>query len=72
MRAECDAPGARGAKVAMSHGINTKVVRCRRKLAHEGIAAAVVARGEFAQVTLEPAAASNVLEAGAVMHRCLP
>ena len=34
--AECDAPGASVAKVAMSHGINANVVHRWRQLAREG------------------------------------
>jgi transposase len=34
--AECDAPGASVAKVAMAHGINANIVHRWRKLAREG------------------------------------
>jgi transposase len=33
--AECEAPGASVAKVAMAHGINANVVHCWRQLARE-------------------------------------
>ena len=36
--AECDAPGASVARVAMSHGINANVVHRWRQLAREGSA----------------------------------
>jgi transposase len=42
--AECEAPGASVAKVAMAHGINANVVHGWRKLAREAGAAAVSAR----------------------------
>ena len=61
--AECDAPGASVAKVAMSHGINANVVHSWRKLAREGGAAAIVSR-EFVPVALEPAPAQAVAERG--------
>jgi transposase len=41
--AECDAPGASVAKVAMSHGINDNVVHRWRQLAREASAAAAPA-----------------------------
>jgi transposase len=52
--AECDAPGASVAKVAMSHGINANVVHGWRKLARLGGAAVVVQAREFVPVALEP------------------
>jgi len=39
--AECEAPGASVAKVAMSHGINDNVVHRWRQLAREAVAAPV-------------------------------
>ena len=39
--AECDAPGASVARVAMSHGINANIVHGWRKLAREAGAVAV-------------------------------
>jgi transposase len=62
--AECDAPGASVAKVAMSHGINANVVHGWRKLAREDGAAPVVRRGEFVTVAVEPGAAQPALERG--------
>lgn len=53
--AECDAPGASVAKVAMSYGINANVVHGWRKLVRDGGAAGVQARGGFIPVALEPA-----------------
>jgi len=51
--AECEAPGASVAKVAMSHGINDNVVHRWRQLAREGRAVTVAApRSEFVPVTL--------------------
>ena len=51
--AECEAPGASVAKVAMSHGINDNVVHRWRQLARESRAVAVAApRSEFVPVTL--------------------
>ncbi len=51
--AECEAPGASVARVAMSHGINDNVVRRWRQLARECRAvAAPVPRSEFVPVTL--------------------
>lgn len=50
--AECDAPGASVAKVAMSHGINANVVHRWRQLAREGRTALSCAIGEFVPVAL--------------------
>jgi transposase len=51
--AECGAPGASVAKVAMSHGINDNVVHRWRQLARESRAVPVAAlRSEFVPVTL--------------------
>ena len=51
--AECEAPGASVAKVAMSHGINDNVVHRWRQLARESRAVAAPApRSEFIPVTL--------------------
>ena len=52
--AECEAPGASVAKVAMSHGINANVVHGWRKLTRE--ADPVVVRQEFVPVAVAPAA----------------
>ena len=62
--AECEAPGASVAKVAMSHGINDNVVHRWRQLAREGGAMAVAATPTFVPVTLpataEPVPAADV------------
>lgn len=50
--AECDAPGASVAKVAMSHGINANVVHRWRQLAREARPALATASGEFVPVSL--------------------
>jgi transposase len=52
--AECDAPGASVAKVAMSHGINANILHGWRKLARR-VEPAVV-RQEFVPVAVEPPA----------------
>lgn len=51
--AECDAPGASVAKVAMSRGINANVVHRWRQLAREG-EQATAANREFVAVTIAP------------------
>ena len=50
--AECNAPGASVAKVAMSHGINANIVHGWRKLAREGMAAIDVLQREFVPVAV--------------------
>ena len=50
--AECDAPGASVAKVAMSHGINANVVHRWRQLARECRAAVLPRTGAFVPVSL--------------------
>ena len=50
--AECDAPGASVAKVAMSHGINANVVHRWRQLAREAQAARPASSGEFVALSL--------------------
>lgn len=52
--AECDAPGASVAKVAMSRGINANVVHRWRQLAREGGQAAVAKPREFVAVAIAP------------------
>src|SRR5215213_7501140 len=52
--AECEAPGASVAKVAMSHGINDNVVHNWRKLARGG-GPVVVKPSEFVPVTFAAA-----------------
>ena len=54
--AECDAPGASVARVAMSHGINANIVHGWRKRAREGGAVASARSLEFVPVALAPAA----------------
>jgi len=49
--AECTAPGASVAKVAMSHGINANIVHGWRKLAREAGAATVA---QFVPVAVAP------------------
>ena len=62
--AECAAPGASVAKVAMSYGINDNVVHRWRQLAREAGAMTVAATPTFVPVTLpaptEPAAPADV------------
>jgi transposase len=62
--AECEAPGASVAKVAMSHGINANVVHGWRKLARGGSGAAVIKAQEFVPVALEEAAVARTSERG--------
>ena len=50
--AECDAPGASVAKVAMAHGINANIVHGWRKLSRQAEAAPVVVQHEFVPVTV--------------------
>ena len=57
--AECDAPGASVAKVAMSHGINANVVHRWRQLAREGGRRVAPPRGEFVPVSLPTACAAR-------------
>ena len=53
--AECDAPGASVAKVAMSHGINANILHGWRKLARPGRAAIDVVQRDFVPVAIAPA-----------------
>jgi transposase len=53
--AECGAPGASVAKVAMSHGINANVVHRWRLLAREAQTAAPVSTSRFVAVSVAPA-----------------
>ena len=50
--AQCDAPGASVAKVAMSHGINANVVHHWRQLAREGGTKVTPPCNEFVPVPL--------------------
>ena len=60
--AECEAPGASVAKVAMSHGINANVVHGWRKLARG--AEPLVMRQEFVPVTVATSAQVHAGERG--------
>jgi transposase len=53
--AQCKAPGASVAKVAMAHGINANIVHTWRKLARERVTEPVVAT-TFMPLTIEPVA----------------
>ena len=59
--AECDAPGASVAQVAMAHGINANVVHRWRQLARESGATVPACTSEFVPVSLaaEPVAAAS-------------
>ena len=50
--AECAAPGASVAKVAMAHGINANVVHRWRQLAREGAQVTVAKPSEFVPVAI--------------------
>ncbi len=50
--AECDAPGASVAKVAMAHGINANVVHRWRQPAREAKAQTPAKKGEFLSLPL--------------------
>ena len=56
--AECGAPGASVAKVAMARGINANVVHRWRQLAREGLQATVAKPREFVAVAIAPQAAT--------------
>jgi transposase len=58
--AECEAPGASVAKVAMAHGINANVVHRWRQLAREG-EATVAKPSEFVPVAIAAPAPVPVL-----------
>jgi len=53
--AECDAPGASVARVAMAHGINANVVHRWRQLARESGSVVPAYTSEFVPVSLAPA-----------------
>jgi len=53
--AECDAPGASVAKVAMSHGINANILHGWRKLVRQGGAAIDVVQRDFVPVAIASA-----------------
>jgi len=52
--AECEAPGASGAQVAMARGINANVVHRWRQLAREACQETPSAKREFVPVALAP------------------
>ena len=54
--AQCDAPGASVAKVAMAHGINANVVHRWRQLVREGRTKVAAPRSEFVPVALSTGA----------------
>lgn len=54
--AECEAPGASVAKVAMSRGINANVVHGWRKLVRGTEPASAVVRQEFVPIAMAPLA----------------
>jgi len=62
--AECEAPSASVAKVAMSHGINANVVHGWRKLAREASEVTVASPREFVPVALEGAGVVRAGERG--------
>jgi transposase len=53
--AECDAPGASVAKVAIAHGINANIVHGWRKLARQGDTSTSVVQREFVPVAIASA-----------------
>lgn len=53
--AECNAPGASVAKVAMAHGINANVVHGWRQLARQGDKSKRLVQREFVPVAVAPA-----------------
>jgi transposase len=55
--AECDAPGASVAKVAMAHGINANIVHGWRKLARRAVQPSAVPA--FVPVRIEPSAPAS-------------
>ena len=55
--AQCDAPGASVAKVAMAHGINANIVHGWRKLARQGDTSMGLVQREFVPVAVAPARA---------------
>jgi transposase len=57
--AQCDAPGASVAKVAMSHGINANVVHHWRQLAREGGTRVALPRNEFVPLPLTATATAS-------------
>jgi len=62
--AECAAPGASVAKVALSHGINANIVHGWSKQNRNGEAPAATARQEFVPVTIAPSVSASSDERG--------
>jgi transposase len=60
--AQCDAPGASVAKVAMSHGINANVVHRWRQLARQARPALATTTGEFVPVSLPAKSPANACD----------
>ena len=63
--AECDAPGASVAKLAMAHGINANVVHRWRQLAREGSQAKAAKPSEFVAVAI----GADTAESPSVLRR---
>jgi transposase len=62
--AECAAPGASVAKVALSHGINANIVHGWRKQSRNGEAPAAMVRQEFIPVTVAASVPASSDERG--------
>ena len=62
--AECAAPGASVAKVALSHGINANIVHGWRKHSRSGEVPPVMVRQEFIPVTVAPSVPAHGDERG--------
>jgi len=62
--AECAAPGASVARVAMAHGINANIVHGWRKLARRSAAAPLMAPPAFIQVAVASAEPTKVADSG--------
>jgi transposase len=62
--AECAAPGASVARVALSHGINANIVHGWRKQSRNGEAPVATARQEFVPVTIAPSVPASSDERG--------
>jgi transposase len=62
--AECAAPGASVAKVALSHGINANIVHGWRKQSRNGEAPAAMVRQEFIPMTVAASVPASSDERG--------
>src|SRR5437762_12203040 len=62
--AECEAPGASVAKVALLHGINANIVHGWRKHSRMGGVPAAMVRQEFVPVTVAPTVSAPSDERG--------